>query len=231
MDIIPKPVVNMNQGVYYMRMKTLPHLQFETPLWQEDFLVCGIDEVGRGCFAGPLVVGAVVLKPINHSDYSAILSLGIQDSKLLSPKKRKKIKEAAQPFILFQTVEFIPVEAINKQGLGYANKLGFQLAAKKILKMDKRVFFLTDAFKIPEIEISKQKNIIRGDSTSVSIALASILAKLERDSYMEKLSLEFPDYGFEKHKGYGTLFHRKAINTYGLSPHHRTEFCKKYPAI
>lgn len=173
------------------------------------------------------MVGAVVLKPI-RGIAKELIELGIQDSKLLSPKRRKEISEASQKFILYKAIQFIPVDLINNKSMGYANKLGFQLAAQEILKNDRNVFFLTDAFKIPEVESNLQKNIIRGDSTSISIALASILAKLERDAYMKQLSAEFPDYGFERHKGYGTAMHRSMIKKYGVCPHHRTDFVKHY---
>lgn len=212
-------------------VKFLPNLSFETPFWDSNNLVCGIDEVGRGAFAGPLVAAGLVLQPIKDLDkISKLLSLKINDSKLLSEKKRREVLENAKDFILFSHVEFIPIEVINKEGIGFANKMGFLNVAHAIQNLAKNasMFFLTDAFKIPHVPQDKQKNIIRGDSTSISIALASILAKTERDNYMKKLADEFSLYGFEKHKGYGTLHHREMILKYGASIHHRTDFIASY---
>lgn len=210
-------------------MKSFPHLQFETEIWNTNSLTCGIDEVGRGCFAGPLVSAGVVLKPIKDSaTQKYILSFGINDSKLLSKQKRELLKKVTKEFILFSTVQYISIEDINQDGIGNANKKAFLKVAQEVLKNHSDVIFLTDAFKIPEVEISKQKNIIRGDKTSISIALASIIAKVERDTFMETLSAEFPVYRFEKHKGYGTKLHRDFLKLHGPCKHHRTEFIKNY---
>lgn len=210
-------------------MKSFPHLKFEQELWEKDFLVCGIDEVGRGSFAGPLVVGAVILKPITHKfDLKELLSLGINDSKLLSSGKRALVLKLVQEYVLSSYHQYISVEKINEKGIGEANKLGFQMIAEAVSQETHDPFFLTDAFTIPGVSSNKQKNIIRGDATSISIALASIVAKEERDRYMRELALTNPSYGFEKHKGYGTKLHRTNIKEYGPSPHHRTEFIKNY---
>lgn len=214
-------------------MKTRPHLKFEQELWRDNYLVCGIDEVGRGSFAGPLVVGAVILKPITHKfDLKELLSLGINDSKLLSPRKRSLILKCAQEYVLRSLYQYISVDIINEKGIGEANNMGFEQVAQAILfqgrTLEKNIFFLTDAFTIPGIDTTRQKNIIRGDATSISIALASIIAKVERDSYMEKLSLDFPFYNFAKHKGYGTKYHRAMIKEHGPCVQHRTDFIKNY---
>lgn len=212
-------------------MKSYPHLNFENELWNTDTLACGIDEVGRGCFAGPLVSAGVILKPIKDKSLQKyILSFGINDSKLLSAKKRKLLKEITAEFILYSEMHYVPVSEINMFGIGDANKNAFLNVSLKILDKTKnqKLVFLTDAFKIPEIPMTQQKNIIRGDKTSISIALASILAKVERDTFMENLSIDFPDYGFEKHKGYGTKLHREYLKLKGASIHHRTEFIKNY---
>jgi ribonuclease HII len=212
-------------------MKTFPDLKIELELWKKNTCVIGIDEVGRGSFAGPLVVCAVALKPlIKAADIQNLLSLGINDSKLINYKRRKLISKAIQEYILYSTVEYISVDVINEIGVGKANKLGFINAAKTVSKQSdkKDLFYLTDAFKIGTIDASLQKNIIHGDQISISIAVASIIAKVSRDEYMEKLSQQFPSFGFEKHKGYGTLTHRESLKKYGSSPHHRTAFIQNY---
>ncbi len=212
-------------------MKSYPNFYFENELWNKNTLACGIDEVGRGCFAGPLVSAGVILKPVKDlSLQKYILSFGINDSKLVSIKKRKMLKEVTQEFILFSTIKYISVDIINEKNIGSANKLAFNMVAQETLDFarDQNIVFLTDAFKITSVPQELQKNIIRGDKTSISIALASILAKVERDTFMENLSIEFPGYGFEKHKGYGTKLHRELLKTKGASIHHRTEFVKHY---
>jgi ribonuclease HII len=214
-------------------MKSFPHLNFELELWQKGFLVAGIDEVGRGSFAGPLVVCAVVLKPIKQSNKKAIkqlLSLGINDSKLVKPNVRELIYKYVQEFILFFSIQYISVDIINDKNVGFANRKGFELVSKDIIVKTKRspVFFLTDAFSIPKIKKSMQKNIIHGDSISLSIALASILAKAERDRFMVETAKKFSSYGFEKNKGYGTLFHRSSLKQHGPCPTHRKEFVRNY---
>lgn len=211
--------------------KTFPDLKHELSLWEKGLFTCGMDEVGRGAFAGPLVVGAVILKPVEvKKDLKWLLSFGVNDSKKVTVKQRKLIKELLQEYILFSTIQYISVNLINDVGIGNANKIAFSNAASAVnreLKTE-NIFFLTDAFEIPDVSVERQENIIRGDSTVFSIAAASILAKVHRDEYMEKLGIEFPEYGFAKHKGYGTTLHRKNIKEYGSSPHHRIEFIKKW---
>lgn len=215
-------------------MKTLPHLNFESIEWEKNYLAAGIDEVGRGSFAGPLVSAGVILKPITDSSTLKYLSsFGINDSKLISKKKREMIAKHISEFVLFSTIQVVDVSEINENGIGEANKTAFQRVADEILSKVQSpktngITFLTDAFKIPEVISEHQKNIIHGDATSITIAIASILAKVMRDTYMESLALDFPNYAFEKHKGYGTKLHRDLIKQYGPCPHHRTEFIKNY---
>jgi len=214
--------------------KNLPTLKIEKDLWNKGFIVVGIDEVGRGCFAGPLVVGGVILHPdLNKLQLEKLQNLGINDSKKLSSNKRELLNKSIQEFTFYLDLQYISVGIINEIGIGKATTLGFEKIAKKVFEKigNKNIFFITDAFSIPSVEKSKQLNIIRGDSASISIAAASIIAKVHRDNYMVKLSEEYPEYGFEKHKGYGTLLHRNAIIKHGLSSLHRPEFCKKYPRV
>lgn len=189
----------------------------ETPLWSQGFnLICGIDEVGRGCFAGPVVAGAVIFP--NGSK----LIEGIADSKLLTPKKRqdlaKRIKEMASAW----SVGEISVLDINKLGIGEATQLAFTKAVENLGKAAD--YFLIDAFYVKSLDKLKQKPIPGGDRISASIAAASIIAKVYRDDLMEKLHLTSPNYGFDKHKGYGTSLHRQMIKKFGLSDLHRKSF-------
>lgn len=193
------------------------NFSIEQSLWSQGInLICGIDEVGRGCFAGPLVAGAVVFPPNSN------LISGIADSKLLTPKKRqelaKKIKEVAFGF----GVGEVSPEVIDKRGIVQATQYAFYLAYKNLAKACD--FFLIDAFPLKFITPQKQKPVVSGDKISASIAAASIIAKVYRDGLMEKLHLDFPNYGFDKHKGYGTSFHRQMIKRFGLSDLHRKSF-------
>lgn len=193
------------------------NFSIEQSLWTQGLnLICGIDEVGRGCFAGPVVAGAVIF-PSNSR-----LIEGIADSKLLTPKKRqelaKKIKELAFGFGIGE----VSPEVIDKRGIVQATQYAFYLAYKNLAKACD--FFLIDAFPLKFINSQKQKPIISGDKISASIAAASIIAKVYRDGLMEKLHSNFPNYGFDKHKGYGTSFHREMIKKFGLSELHRKSF-------
>ena len=209
----------------------LPTLKLELPLWEKGFLVVGIDEVGRGSFAGPLVVGATIIKPdLNKTSLEKLLALGINDSKKLSKTKRETLQKSVQEFIFDLQIEYISVDIINKIGIGKSTTEGFEKIAKTInaKHTNQKIFFLTDAFAIPSIPKENQLNIIRGDSTSLSIATASILAKVDRDSHMTELSDQYPLYSLSQNKGYGTLTHRNAIKKYGGTIIHRTTFIKDF---
>ncbi len=192
-------------------------LDIEIPLWKQGYnLICGIDEVGRGCFAGPVVAGAVVFSSLSK------IPDGIADSKLLKPEIREvlaeRIKECAEAW----SVGLIGVTYINKLGIGKATQVAFRKALSNLSKTPD--FVLIDAFYINHFKRQIQKPIKNGDKLSVSIAAASIIAKVFRDNLMTQLDLKFPGYGFSKHKGYGTKFHQEAIKKLGLSKLHRSSF-------
>lgn len=215
-----------------MKTKSLPSLSFEKELWQQDYIVIGIDEVGRGAFAGPLVVGGVALKPcLTVDDQRYIESQGINDCKKLLPAVRKKlvpiIKDLSREYFCAK----ISLSTINRVGIGQATEIGMRSVVKEIQKNipEKKIFLLIDAFtvkNIPGVGIANQKGIVRGDSLSLSIAAASVIAKVYRDELMEQLSTKYPQYLWDKNKGYGTIEHRKAIQTYGPCKLHRMEFIK-----
>lgn len=189
----------------------------ESSLWNSGYqLIAGIDEVGRGCFAGPLVAGAVIF-PANSS-----LISGIADSKLLSSKKRKDLSDRIKEKSLAFGIGEVSSEIIDKRGIAQSTQFAFYKAVANLKKVCD--YFLIDAFALKFIDLSKQKPVVHGDQISASIAAASIIAKVYRDELMEKLHENFPDYGFDKHKGYGTLLHRQMIKKFGLSPLHRKSF-------
>lgn len=194
-------------------------VQFEQLAWQNGYcFVAGLDEAGRGPLIGPVVAAAVILKP--DMDFT-----GIDDSKKLSAEQRERL------------FDVIVSEAVS-YGIGVADHLEIDeiniLNATK-LAMSRAIsameiapdYLLIDALKLPNIDLP-QKDIIKGDSKSVSIAAASILAKVSRDRMMLKLAKMYPDYGFESNKGYGTDVHYKAIRAHGLLPEHRRSFLKGF---
>lgn len=195
----------------------LPTLKIENSLWLKGYkLVCGIDEVGRGSFAGPVVAGAVVFHP--HS----ITPEGIADSKLLRPRQRERIAEEIRSIAQFHAIAEICVNDINKFGIGKATQMAFRKAIKNLrINPD---FVLIDAFYIKHFNRKNQKAIKNGDKICTSIAAASIIAKVYRDKLMRSLHKNFPEYGFAKHKGYGTKLHQNAIRKYGLTHIHRQSF-------
>ncbi len=195
----------------------LAHSQFEQNYWSSGKkYIAGIDEVGRGCWAGPAVVGAVIFPP------EVSLPFDLADSKLLSEKKREEIATQIYASALACTVVEVALSDINTEGVGKAIQDGFSTAAVSMpLDPD---FVLIDAFKIKNYPAEKQLNIIKGDQQSISIAAASIIAKVYRDKLMKVLHQEESRYGFNVNKGYGTKAHREAIAKHGLCPHHRSSF-------
>lgn len=194
-----------------------PTLSIESQLWNKGYSsICGIDEVGRGCFAGPVVVGGVIFPK------GVILPEGVADSKVLTPQKRRVLSKQIINIAKAWAVAEIGVNVINDIGIGKATQVAF----RKVLKLLSvpADFVLIDAFYIQHLSRKRQLAVKDGDSICASIAAASIVAKVYRDELMEKLHLKFPKYGFDKHKGYGTKAHQEAIRQHGLSKIHRTSF-------
>ncbi|MFH0936855.1 MAG: ribonuclease HII [Candidatus Daviesbacteria bacterium] len=195
----------------------LPTLKIEQELWNFGYsCVCGIDEVGRGCFAGCVVAGAVIFPK------DIVLPEGIADSKLLRPRQREKLSEEIKKIAKAWAVAEIGVPIINKVGIGKATQMAFRKALKNLsIQAD---FVVVDAFHIKHLNRKRQKAIKSGDKICASISAASIIAKVHRDKLMKKLHQKYPEYGFAKHKGYGTKAHQDAIKKYGLSKIHRRSF-------
>lgn len=195
----------------------LPTLDIEKLLWEQGYVyIAGLDEVGRGCFAGPVVVGAVVFPQ------DVVLPEGLADSKLLKPKLREKLAEEIKKVAKSWSVAEITVTHINKKGIGKATQMAFRKSIKLLSKPPD--FILIDAFYIKHLNRKRQRPIKNGDKICASISAASIIAKVYRDKLMKKLHKKFPQYGFAKHKGYGTKAHQEAIRQYGLSRIHRRSF-------
>lgn len=208
-----------------------PTLKEEKKLWKKYKYVIGLDEVGRGAFAGPVVVGAVVFDK-SILKYENLL-LEINDSKLLTPKKRFELSKKIKKYCFSYSFGKIGVSTINRLGIGKATQMAFRKAIKYILiklssdNIQKRNFILVDGFHIrymKGIGLKNQKAIIKGDRKCVSIAAASIIAKVYRDKIMTNLNRKYSKFGFLDNKGYGTRKHINAIKLYGLSDYHRKSF-------
>jgi len=175
--------------------------------------VAGVDEVGRGAWAGPLVACACILNEQKR--------LSLWDSKLLSEKQRKKLSKRIKEKTISYHFAVIDPKEIENKGLQQAGLLALKRAIEGLNPQPD--FVLVDYYQIPNLPIP-QKGIIKGDGTSASIAAASILAKVYRDNLMKKLARQYPGYQFEKNKGYGTKEHLEALNKQGPCKLHRKNF-------
>lgn len=195
----------------------IPNLDIEKNLWNLGFThICGLDEVGRGSFAGPVVVGAVIFSK------DSLLIEGIADSKLLKPGEREKLAVWIMNNAVCWSIAEVGISVINKAGIGKATQMAFRKSIRLLSKSPD--FILIDAFYIKHLNRKRQKAVKDGDKICASISAASIIAKVYRDTLMEKLHKKYPEYGFAKHKGYGTKQHQEAIKKYGLSRIHRKSF-------
>ena len=189
--------------------------EFEEKLYDEGFhLICGVDEAGRGPLAGPLVVAACILPPFLRIE-------GINDSKQLSAKKRKELYKVIVKNALAYKIVFVTEEDVDSLNIYQATKKGMLMAIAGL--KHKPDYALIDAMPLGELEIP-HNSIIHGDARCASVAAASILAKVTRDEYMEKMDIKYPNYGFKKHKGYGTKAHMQALEKYGPCKIHRKSF-------
>jgi ribonuclease HII len=264
-------------------MKKFPNLYYERSLWRSGLkYVAGCDEVGRGCFAGPVVASAVVLAPNSKILFPTSNEKGekiiINDSKRLTSLQRKSAEDWIRKNSLAYGIGVGSVGHINKYGIISATNFAFRSAIKHLQSnlSHNLEYLLIDAFYIPYIrgfkvphktdrkvvrtdhkntkedkdtKISKVANedldvatfkisdgrqlaIVKGDSRSVSIAAASIIAKVYRDNLMQSLSQKskYKIYGWDKNKGYGTKEHTNIIRQYGISKHHRTQFVQTFLA-
>lgn len=189
--------------------------RYERKLYGQGFnMVAGVDEAGRGALAGPLVAASVILP-------KAIKMNGLRDSKQLSPKQREFLYEKIVDKAIAWNVALIEHHEIDSHGLQQANIRALELAVSGLNPAADYV--LTDAFAIKTIDLPCLA-IIKGDSLSLSIAAASVLAKVTRDRIMCEYHETYPQYGFAQHKGYGTLIHMRALEKHGPSPIHRKCF-------
>lgn len=183
-------------------------------------LICGVDEAGRGPLAGDVFAAAVIFAP------DTVIA-GINDSKKLSEKKREALFDEIIEKALFYSIQIATVEEIEQINILNSAMLAMKRAVESLGTTPDLV--LVDGNKKPDLNIEAQ-TVIKGDAKSQSIAAASILAKVSRDRYMLQMAEKYPQYQFEKHKGYGTKLHYQMIDRFGESPIHRPSFLKKYYA-
>jgi ribonuclease HII len=204
-----------------MRQDTLLHrqamLDFDEQMRERYGVCCGVDEAGRGPLAGDVFAAAVVL-PADGS------ITGLDDSKKLSEKRREALFEEIQEKAPLWCIARASVDEIEKLNILNAAMLAMCRAVEGL--KEKPEYAMVDGNRYPALYVSGEA-IVKGDATSASIAAASILAKVARDRYMCEQAAVYPQYAFEKHKGYGTQEHRELLRQYGPCPIHRMSFLKK----
>jgi ribonuclease HII len=181
--------------------------------------VAGLDEAGRGAWAGPVVAGAVIL-PLDQFDLAHVLD-GVNDSKLLSAHLREVLLPRIIETALATAIGHATNEEIDELGIVAATRLAMKRALDA-LTVEPSVL-LIDALELPAISLPTIA-LPKGDQKSLSIAAASIVAKVTRDQFMEQLDVAFPKYGFREHKGYGTSLHRQSLRRFGPTAIHRLTF-------
>ena len=201
-------------------MKTDPTLEFEEALWKQGFFhVAGIDEAGRGCWAGPVTAGAVILPA--DAEMLSVLK-GARDSKMMTPAERERMYSVITEHAVTWAVGEADNNEIDRVGILNATKNAMKRA---VAALDPEpVHLLIDYVRLHDVTIP-QTGIKHGDAVSLSIACASILAKVTRDRWMTETAARlYPEYGFDRHKGYGTKQHQAALAEYGPCPLHRLSF-------
>ncbi len=178
-------------------------------------ILCGVDEAGRGCLAGPVVAAAVVLPKDFTHDF-------LNDSKQLTESQRNELRPIIEKYALSFGVGIIDNYKIDEVNILQATFLAMHLAIDQLKKRPSLLLIDGNRFK-PYREV-KHKTVIQGDATYIEIAAASILAKTYRDELMEKLHPDFPHYNWKRNKGYPTIEHRSAIKNFGECSHHRQSF-------
>ncbi len=191
---------------------------YENRFLQKYDVICGVDEAGRGPLAGPVVAGAVILPKDCHMLY-------LNDSKKLSAKKRDELYEQIKDEAISWAVGIVGPERIDEINILQATYEAMRIAIGQLSPTPQ--ILLNDAVEIPRVSIP-QCPIIKGDAKSISIAAASIMAKVTRDRIMMEYDNLYPAYGFASHKGYGSAAHIEAIRTNGPSPIHRNTFIKNF---
>lgn len=181
-------------------------------------LICGVDEAGRGPLAGPVCAAAVILPP--HIELP-----GLNDSKKLTDKRRRELYPLIKESAVAYGIGFASHEEIDEINILQATYLAMERAIEQLGICPEQL--LIDGNRAKDFGIPTQ-TVVKGDSLSASIAAASVLAKVARDDWMLQAAIDYPQYSFDVHKGYGTKAHYEALTAYGTSPIHRKTFLKKF---
>ena len=192
----------------------------EEVVGNEDAIILGIDEVGRGPVAGPLAAGGVVWEAPTYVQF-------LNDSKKITEKRRPQVAQEIESKAKFACVEFISVKEIDEMGIVPSLKKAF----KAVISNCEEEGIVPDVILIDGNEIDvdvRVKTVVKGDAKSASIAAASVVAKVRRDNFMRGLAREFPEFGWESNKGYGTKAHLDAIMEHGMNEQHRKSFLKSF---
>jgi ribonuclease HII len=205
----------------HQNKKQVPTLLEEMALFEQGYsFIAGLDEAGRGCLAGRVVAAGVIL-PLEDSEATTARLVGVNDSKQLTPAQREHLYDVIMEYAISVGVGIGSVELIDERNILNATKYAMRQALQQLSPPPQAL--LLDALLLPGITLP-QRSIIKGDARCLSIASASIIAKVTRDRLMIKLHEEYPAYSFDQHKGYGTPAHLEALRCHGATPHHRRSF-------
>lgn len=197
-----------------MRSKKFLRAEQVSLVWDGPGLIAGVDEAGRGPLAGPVVAAAVILDDLNPIS-------GLADSKKLSAKRREHLFDEIRAKALCCCIAEATVEEIDTLNILQATLLAMRRAVEGLRLKPNKV--LVDGNRLPVLDVLAEA-IVKGDSKVPAISAASILAKVHRDRWCQQLHLQYPSYGFDRHKGYGTAAHMTALKKYGSTPWHRKSF-------
>jgi len=198
----------------------MPDLRWERDYWAQGYVhVAGLDEAGRGAWAGPVVAAAVIL-PADDPHLAEHLD-GVRDSKQLTPARREVLYQVIHRVAWAVGVGVVPPARIDEIGIVPATRQAMREALAQLTPPPQAL--LIDALSLPRVSLP-QRSLVKGDAFCLSIAAASIIAKVYRDRLMVELDQQYPGYGFARHKGYGTPQHRAALLALGASPVHRHSY-------
>lgn len=197
-----------------MRSKKFLRAEQASLVWDAPGLIAGVDEAGRGPLAGPVVAAAVILDDLNPI-------VGLADSKKLTALRRERLYDEIRAKALCCSIAEASVEEIDSLNILNATLLAMRRAVEGLRLKPHKV--LVDGNRLPVLDVLAEA-IVKGDSKVPAISAASILAKVHRDRWCQELHAQYPEYGFDRHKGYGTEAHLQALRTHGATPWHRHSF-------
>lgn len=191
------------------------------PSYNHVMKICGLDETGRGAFAGPLVAAAVVIN-YDLESFPSLLPAPLRDSKKITENQRNKIVSVLKHLPVTYAIGEISVSEINEHGMGWANRTIFE---RLVARIKATIYIIDGNLKISHPGVS---TLIKGDDKCYPVMLASVIAKVHRDKLLTVLHHDYPEYHWDKNSGYGTEAHLETIRQSGVTPHHRIQYVKTY---